>query len=165
MADDDSIADRMTRLLDELESLPASERVAALDTLTPEERDVLATLAGQRAAFYGDRAKANADMAETHRWVAGVDLLEVLDAGQDGIGELHKATQPTGLLELIDRVAKDDPRAVVAALFAAVVLSDEGGSNEKSPTILDLRKQWGRHVRKQIREQGTQDIDDRDGSP
>jgi len=71
MADDDNIADRMTRLLDELESLPGRERMAALDTLTPEERDVLGTLAAQRAAFYGERAKANADMAETHRWLLG----------------------------------------------------------------------------------------------
>jgi hypothetical protein len=60
---------------------------------------------------------------------------------------------------LIDRVAKDDPRAVVAALFAAVVLSDDGGSDEKSPAILDLREQWGKHVRKQIGEQGMPDTD------
>jgi hypothetical protein len=115
------------RFLERFAAMSESDRDAAIDALSPEDRDALLALADARTR------------------TADADPLEVLDAGQAGLERLYEVTQPADLLAMIELAAAERPALVVEVLFAAVVL--HRGSDEGEPrAVVELREQWHRHV-------------------
>jgi len=131
-ADDE---DWLLRFLHEFASMSEQERDAAIERLSPADRDALVRLAEARTVT-----------AET-------DLVEVLDAGQGGLDKLHQLTQPADLFAVINLAVREHPSIVVEALFAAVVL--HRGWDEREPAaILALREAWHWHVHERIAQAG-----------
>jgi hypothetical protein len=124
-------ADWLLSFLHEFASMSEQERDAAIDTLSPEERGALVALADARMAG------------------AGADLVEVLDAGQDGLDKLYELTQPADLLAVINLAVRQHPNIVVEALFAAVVLHRVWNKQEPA-AILTLREQWHWHLHERL---------------
>jgi hypothetical protein len=136
--------DWVPRFLYEFASMSEEERDAAIDALSPEDRDALVALAEQRAA------------------TAGADLIEVLDAGQGGLDKLYEATQPADVFTVINLAVGEHPKIVVEALFAAVVLH-RGPDEEEPAAIVALRERWQRHVHEETRAAQEHEADDQDG--
>jgi len=123
--------DWLLRFLSEFASMSEQARDAAIDALAPERREALLAL-----------AEARAETAEA-------DLIAALDSGHGGLEQLYTVTKPRDLFAVIDLAAKDHPRLVVDALFAAVVIH-RGWAEGEPPAIDALREQWIWHVHEQI---------------
>lgn len=127
-ADDE---DWLLRFLHEFASMSEEQRDAAIERLSPANREALVRLAEARTA------------------TAEADLVEVLDAGQGGLDKLHLLTRPADLFAVINLAVREHPNIVVEALFAAVVL--HRGWDEREPAeILALREAWHWHVHERI---------------
>jgi hypothetical protein len=111
-------------------SMSEAERDAAIDALTPEERDALIALAQARAAAAED------------------DLVRVLSAGSDGLDRLREVREPSDLLTVINLAVRERPELVVEALFAALVIYRGWDSAEPEP-IAELRERWHMHLHRQ----------------
>jgi hypothetical protein len=123
--------DWVLRFLAEFASMSEEQRDAAIDALPTEGRGALVALAEQRAAT----AEAN--------------LVDVLDAGQDGLEKLYEVLAPGDLFTVINLAARERPNIVVEALFAAVVLH-RNWHQEEPAAILELREAWHWHVHEQV---------------
>jgi hypothetical protein len=123
--------DWLLRFLYEFASMSEVERDAAIDALSPADRDALVALADARAA------------------TAEADLIEILDAGQGGLEKLYELTQPADLFAVINLAVREHPNIVVEALFAAVVLH-RGWDQEEPAAIVALREGWHWRVHEQI---------------
>jgi len=139
-ADDE---DWLPRFLYEFAAMSEEQRDAAIDALSPEDRDALVALAEARAA------------------AAGADLIEVLDAGQGGLDKLYELTQPVDLFTVINLAVREHPNIVVETLFATVVLH-RGWDQEEPAAIVALREQWHWHVHQQITAAQQREDDDQD---
>jgi hypothetical protein len=115
--------DWLLRFLYEFASMSDAQRDAAIDALSPEDRDALMALAEARTA------------------TAEADLIEILDAGHGGLDKLYELTQPADLFAVINLAVKEHPNIVVEALFAAVVLHRNWDAAEPA-AILALREGW-----------------------
>jgi len=124
-------ADWLLSFLREFASMSEEERDAAIDVLSPEDRDSLVALAEARAA------------------TADADLMKVLDAGQRGLEKLYELIQPADLFAVINLAVREHPNIVVEALFAAVVLHWRWGE-AKPAAIVALRERWYGHMHEQI---------------
>jgi hypothetical protein len=140
MADPVEKEDWLLRFLDEFASMSEDERDAAIDALSPADRDALVALAEARAAT----AEAN--------------LIEVLDAGQAGLEKLYELEQPTDLFAVINLAASQYPNILVEALFAAVMLH-RGWDRQAPAAIVALREEWHWHVHDRL---GTPEREDED---
>ncbi len=125
--------DWLLKFLTEFASMSEQERDAAIDALPPASRDALLALAETRAA------------------TAEADLIGALDAGHGGLETLYGVSEPADLFALISLAVRDQPRIVVEALFAAVVVH-RGWAKGESDAIVALREQWIWHVHEQISE-------------
>jgi hypothetical protein len=125
--------DWLLRFLAEFASMSDAERDAAIETLSPEDREALLALSEARAS------------------ASNADLIEVLDAGHAGLDRLYEVTQPADLFAVINLAAKGHPRLVVEALFAAVV-AHRGWAEGEPAQIVALREQWIWHVYERIAE-------------
>lgn len=123
--------DWLLRFLYEFASMSEVERDAAIDALSPADRDALVALADARAA------------------TAEADLIEILDAGQGGLEKLYELIQPADLFAVINLAVREHPNIVVEALFAAVVLH-RGWDQEEPAAIVALREGWHWRVHEQI---------------
>jgi hypothetical protein len=123
--------DWLLRFLYEFASMSEEERDAAIDALSPADRDALVALADVRAA------------------TAEADLVEILDAGQGGLDKLYELMQPADLFAVITLAVTEHPNIVVEALFAAVVLH-RGWDQQEPAAIVALREAWHWHVHEQI---------------
>jgi hypothetical protein len=115
--------DWLLRFLYEFASMSDAQRDAAIDALSPEDRDALMALAEARTA------------------TAEADLIEILDAGHGGLDKLYELTQPADLFAVINLAVREHPNIVVEALFAAVVLHRNWDAGEPA-AILALREGW-----------------------
>jgi hypothetical protein len=127
--------DWLLGFLYEFASMSEEQRDAAIDALSPADRHALVALAEARAA------------------TADADLIEVLDAGQDGLDKLYELTQPADLYAVVDLAAREHPNLVVEALFAAVVLH-RGWDREVPAAMVALREGWHWHVHEQLEDVG-----------
>jgi hypothetical protein len=109
-------------------TMSEAERDAALDALSPLDREALIALEQARTS------------------TAGADILGVLGTGWMGLEKLREVEQPIDLLAVIDLAAREHPELVVEALFAAVVL-DRGDENGEISPMAALREQWRAQVR------------------
>ena len=126
-----STGDWLLEFLAEFASMSEPARDKAIDALAPERRAALLTLAEARAAT-----------AET-------DMIEALDSGHGGLERLYEVTRPADLFAVINLAVKDQPKLLVEALFAAVVIH-RGWAKGEPPAIEALREQWIWHVHEQI---------------
>jgi hypothetical protein len=115
--------DWLLGFLYEFASMSEEERDAAIDALSPADRDALVGLADVRAA------------------TAEADLVEILDAGQGGLDKLYELVAPADLFAVITLAAREHPNIVVEALFAAVVLH-RGWDEQEPAAIVALREAW-----------------------
>ncbi len=134
--------DWLLGFLYEFASMSEQERDAAIEELSPADRDALVRLAEARAA------------------TAEADLVEILDAGQSGLDKLYELTRPAELYAVINLAVREHPNIVVEALFAAVVL--HRGWDEREPAaIVALREAWHWYVHERVaqvqRREGGQD--------
>jgi hypothetical protein len=136
--------DWLIGFLAEFASMSEAERDAAIDSLPPESRDELLALARARAA------------------TADADLIEILNAGQDGLEKLHRLGQPLDVLTVINLAVREQPSIVVEALFAAVVLHREWDEGVPA-AIVALRERWYGHLREQVAAAQERKDDDPDG--
>ncbi len=141
VADDE---DWVLRFLERFAAMSESERDAAIDALSPNDRDALLALADARAK------------------TADADPIEVLDAGQGGLDKLYKVAQPADLLAVINLAAAERPALVVEALFAAVILH-RGWDEGEPAAIVDLRERWHWHVHEQVDAARQREDDDQNG--
>lgn len=123
--------DWLLRFLSEFAAMSEEDRDAAMHVLSPKGRDALIALAEARVA------------------TAEADLIEVLDAGHGGLDKLYELTQPADLFTAINLAARERPRLVVEALFAAVVLH-RGWDEGEPAAIVALRERWHWHVHEQV---------------
>lgn len=123
--------DWLLGFLQEFASMSEEQRDAAIEQLSPADRESLLALAQTRA--------------ET----AAVDLVDVLDAGQGGLEKLREVGQPADLFAVINLAAKEHPQILVEALFAAVVLH-RGWSQREPAAIVALREAWHWRVHEQL---------------
>jgi len=123
--------DWLLRFLYEFASMSEQQRDAAIDALSPADRDALVALAQARAA------------------TAEADLIEILDAGQAGLDKLYELTAPAELFAVINLAVREHPNIVVEALFAAVVLH-RGWDEQEPAAIVALREGWHWYVHGQI---------------
>ncbi len=132
--------DWLLRFLHEFASMSEEERDAAIDALSPADRDALVALADVRAA------------------TAGADLVQILDAGQSGLDKLYELTQPVDLFTVITLAVREHPNIVVEAMFAAVVLH-RGWHEQEPAAIVALREAWHWHVYERIGAAPSEDPD------
>jgi hypothetical protein len=123
--------DWLLRFLYEFASMSEAQRDAAIDALSPADRDALMALAETRSA------------------TAEADLIEILDAGHVGLDKLHELRDPADLFAVINLAVREHPNIVVEALFAAVVLHRNWDEHEP-PAIEALREGWHWRVHEQI---------------
>jgi hypothetical protein len=128
---DSEYEDWLLRFLYEFASMSDQERDAAIDALSPEDRDALMALAEARAA------------------TAEADLIEILDAGHVGLDKLYELREPSDLFAVINLAVKEHPNIVVEALFAAVVLHRNWDEHEPA-AIEALREGWHWRVHEQV---------------
>lgn len=93
-----------------------------------EDRDRLLTLA--------HAGSIDAGAADSIEWATNADPMAVLARGNEVLDGRYHATGEFVLLAELDLLAKEDPRALVAAAYAAVILSRLGeevgrGQNKK----------------------------------
>jgi hypothetical protein len=112
-------------------SMSEQERDAAVDALSPPEREALIALADARRA------------------TAEADLIAALGSGHGGLDRLRAVTEPGELLTVINLVVRERPELVVEALFAAVVLY-RGWDPAEPAAIAALRERWQWHIHEQI---------------
>jgi hypothetical protein len=134
--------DWLLRFLHEFASMSEEQRDAAIEALSAADRDALVALADART--------------ET----AAADLVETLDAGQDGLEKLYELRHPADLFTVINLAVSEHPKIVVEALFAAVVLH-RGWAPEEPAAIVALREIWHWHVHEQLGQAKRQAGDDR----
>jgi hypothetical protein len=127
------MADWLLEFLHEFASMSEGERDAAIDALSPQDRDALLALAQARSA------------------TAQTDLIDILDAGQSGLEKLYELGEPADLLTVINLAVTEHPSIVVEALFAAVVLH-RGWNRGEPPAIVALREGWHWRVHEQLGE-------------
>jgi len=135
--------DKLLVFLHEFASMSESERDAAVEGLSQEDRDALIALEAARVA------------------TATADLVEVLDSGHGGLDKLRAVTDPTELLTVINLAARERPDLFVEALFAAVILY-RGWDAAEPAAIVSLREQWHWNVHQQIR--ATRENPDQEGA-
>jgi len=123
--------DWLLAFLYEFASMSDEQRDAAIDALSPEHRSELISLADARSA------------------TAEADLIEILDAGQVGLEKLYELTEPADLFAVINLAVGEQPKIVVEALFAAVVLH-RGWDKQKPAAILGLREGWHWRVHQRL---------------
>jgi hypothetical protein len=123
--------DWLLRFLAEFASMSEQARDVAIDALAPERRAALLALAEAREA------------------AAATDLVAALDAGHGGLERLYQVTEPADLFAAIDLAARDQPKLLIEALFAAVVIH-RGWAKGEPEAIVALREQWIWHVHEQI---------------
>lgn len=123
--------DWLLRFLYEFASMSDEQRDAAIDALSPEDREALMALAEARTA------------------TAEADLIEILDAGHGGLDKLYELAEPADLFAVIDLAVREHPNIVVEALFAAVVLHRNWDDREPA-AIVALREGWHWRVHAQI---------------
>jgi hypothetical protein len=123
--------DWLLRFLYEFASMSDEQRDAAIDELSPADRDALMALAETRAA------------------TAEADLIEILDAGHVGLDKLYELSEPADLFAVINLAVSEHPKIVVEALFAAVVLHRNWDEQEPA-AIVALREGWHWRVHEQI---------------
>jgi hypothetical protein len=123
--------DWLLKFLAEFASMSESARDQAIDALAPEHRAALLAL------------------AEAREQTAGADLVAALDAGHGGLEQLYQVTEPADLFAAINLAARDQPKLLIEALFAAVVIH-RGWANDEPEAIVALREQWIWHVHEQI---------------
>ncbi len=123
--------DWLLRFLYEFASMSEAQRDAAIDALSPADRDALMALAEARAA------------------TADADLIEILDAGHVGLDKLYELSEPSDLFAVISLAVKEHPKIVVEALFAAVVLHRNWDEREPA-ALVALREGWHWRVHEQI---------------
>jgi predicted GNAT family N-acyltransferase len=128
---EDAGEDWLLRFLAEFASMSEEARDDAIDALAPERRDALLALADARSA------------------AAGADLIGALDAGHGGLERLYELSEPADLFAVINLAAKDHPKLLIDALFAAVVVH-RGWAKGEPRSIEALREQWIWHVHEQI---------------
>jgi ElaA protein len=80
---------------------------------------------------------------------ADADLIGALDAGHGGLEQLYELTEPADLFAVVNLAAKDHPKLLIDALFAAVVVH-RGWAKGEPRAIETLREQWIWHVHEQI---------------
>jgi hypothetical protein len=139
--------DWLLGFLQEFASMSEEERDAAIDALSPADRDALVALAEARTA------------------AAQADLIEILDAGQGGLDKLSELAAPTDLFAVINLAVRERPNLVVEALFAAVVLH-RGWDREEPAAIVALREGWHWHVHERITAaRRSEEDEEREASP
>src|ERR1700733_2173799 len=79
-----------------------------------------------RVLALADEEGTPAESAESLTWAANADPMDVLRRGNDVLEARFHATGEFVLLAELDLLAKEDPRALVAAAYAAVILSRLG---------------------------------------
>ncbi len=138
--------DRIARLADHLAGLSAEELRddAQWEGLSDDDRKAVVAYSEQKAAHLFERAEAQAVIGESFHWAAHTDPLKALDLGWELITALGEATEPVGLLAWIDRIAAEERRDVVCALFAAVVhdMCSELNDREAPAAIKEVERQW-----------------------
>lgn len=82
-----------------------------------------------------------ANSAESLAWAANADPVAVLRRGNDLLEARFHATGEFVLLAELDLLAKEDPRALVAATYAAVILARLG---EEAARTQGKRKRFRR---------------------
>jgi hypothetical protein len=112
-------------------SMSEQERDAAVDALSPADRDALIGL-----------AQAREDAAEE-------DLVRILSSGHDGLDQLREVHEPSDLLTVINLAMRERPELVVEALFAALILY-RGWDTAEPPAFGALRERWHWHIHEQI---------------
>jgi len=132
--------DWLLGFLYEFAAMSEEQRDAAIDALSPADRDSLLAL------------------AETRATTAEADLIEVLEAGQSGLEKLYELEQPTDLFAVINLAAKEHPQILIEALFAAVVLH-RGWDRAEPPAIVALREGWHWRVHEQLATREYEDPD------
>jgi hypothetical protein len=123
--------DWLLEFLSKFASMSEQARDEAIDALPPERRVALLALAEARAA------------------TAEADLVQALDSGHGGLERLYEVTQPADLFAVLNLAVKEQPKLLVEALFAAVVIH-RGWAKGEPPAIEALREQWIWHVHEQI---------------
>jgi hypothetical protein len=123
--------DWLLRFLYSFASMSEAQRDAAIDALSPEDRDALMALAEARSA------------------TAEADLIGILDAGHVGLDKLYELREPADLFAVINLAVREHPNIVIEALFAAVVLHRNW--DEREPAAIEaLREGWHWRVHEQI---------------
>jgi hypothetical protein len=123
--------DWLLRFLYSFVSMSEAQRDAAIDALSPEDRDALMALAEARSA------------------TAEADLIGILDAGHVGLDKLYELREPADLFAVINLAVREHPNIVIEALFAAVVLHRNWDEHEPA-AIEALREGWHWRVHEQI---------------
>jgi hypothetical protein len=123
--------DWLLEFLSKFASMSERARDEAIDALPPARRAALLALADARAA------------------TAEADLVQALDSGHGGLERLYEVTQPADLFAVLNLAVKEQPKLLVEALFAAVVIH-RGWAKGEPPAIEALREQWIWHVHEQI---------------
>jgi hypothetical protein len=123
--------DWLLRFLYSFASMSEPQRDAAIDALSPADRDALVALAETRAA------------------TGEADLIEILDAGHVGLEKLYELREPADLFAVVNLAVREHPHLVVEALFAAVVLHRNWHEDEPA-AIEALREGWHWRVHEQI---------------
>jgi hypothetical protein len=136
----------IARLAERFVGMDEDERSRELLALSDDEREAVAAFMETKAAHYQEQGEADLEMAESFRWVAEADYMEVLDRGYRIIDESEQATRPEGLLGVLDRLACADRRAVVSALFALLVERRCSVGMSPPPAIQELYDDWNRYV-------------------
>ena len=123
--------DWLLTFLSDFAAMSEGERDAAIDALPAERREALVALADVRAD------------------AGAVDLMAVLDAGHLGLEQLYEVNDPVDLYAVLSLAARDRPRILVEALFAALV-AHRGWEHGEPEGIADLRDSWVWHVHDQV---------------
>lgn len=143
MTEPDRIAAIAERIAKHAEQGDTEAVERELGALAPDDLARVKSYAEQKAAHHAEQAEADFDQAAAFEWATS-DPLEILDAGSHTLEELGTAREPAGLLAALDLMAREQPRAVASALFAAVTLTDY---NDRAPAIQALSNEWFRAIR------------------
>jgi hypothetical protein len=154
--------DRIAKLADALTSaMEAGDSDAISDlngSMGDEELKAVVALCWARKAHYEERIEALSDEVETSEWVVGIVSHEetTLNFMTMGLGSLYQASEapePAGLLGWLDAIGKENHRALVAAVFAAVVDVDMWREPGTTPGAVEhLRSAFYERVRRRQRE-------------
>jgi hypothetical protein len=144
--------ERLTRLVDALVAAHESGDTKAhrdlIASMSKDDREAVAGLVQQRIAHGTEQMEALHDNVESVEWAADIGrddakLLVLLDAGSDLMYQFSEAREPAELLSRLDRVGKDHPRALVAAIFAVLVVGNwRGVDHEPPPAVAELARRW-----------------------
>lgn len=145
--------ERIARLVQRLSGMSEDEIASDPEfvALTDDERNGFSALARQKAAHHEERVEAHLEAADSFGWAGSTDYVDALDRGNVLLhGLAERASQPAGLLAMIDQLSLSEHRRdVVCGVFLAVAQQIWADERETPEAMRDLEREWYRRMREE----------------